>query len=213
MRLMGKRQVGQLQPYELVVVILISELAAVPMENTSIPMLSGIIPILILLMSSITLSYVGMRSQKARSIICGQPTILIERGQILYNELEKLRYNMSDLMEQLRVKNVPNLGDVEFAILETNGELSVIPKSQKRPVIPEDLQIATKYEGLPFELIVDGKVNYTNLSKAQKDMHWLQAELRKLNLHDTDDVLIASLDSSGQLFAQGKQVPKDVNLH
>ena len=207
MRLMGKRQVGQLQPYELVVVILISELAAVPMENTSIPMLSGMVPILILLMASISLSYMGMKSPKARALICGKPTILIERGVILYNELQKLRYNMSDLMEQLRVKDMPNISDVEFAILETNGELSVIPKSQKRPVNPEDLKIATKYEGLSFELIIDGKIDYTNLAKAQKDKTWLDNELKILNITDINQVLIASLDSAGTLFVQQKNVP------
>jgi len=206
MRLMGKRQVGQLQPYELVVVILISELAAVPMEDTGIPLLSGILPILVLFLSSVTLSFISLKSEKARGIICGKPTILIERGRILYPDLQKLRYNLSDLLEQLRVKNMPNVADVEFAILETNGELSVIPKSQKRPVIPEDMQLATKYEGLPLVLIQDGKVNLSNLKQAKADMQWLTQELKKVNLTNPDQVLLASLDSTGTLFVQEKPV-------
>ena len=212
MRLMGKRQVGQLQPYELVVVILISELAAVPMETTAIPLFSGIVPILILLMASVTLSYISLKSEKARAVICGKPTIVIERGKILYPELEKLRYNMSDLLEQLRVKNVPNIADVEYAILETNGELSVIPKSQKRPVIPEDLQVATKYEGLPLILVVDGKVSRQNMDKAKVDMNWLQNELKRFQIAKVEEVLLASLDSTGSLFVQEK-TPAAQNLH
>lgn len=212
MRLMGKRQVGQLQPYELVVVILISELAAVPMENTGIPILNGVVPILILLMSSITLAYISLKSEKARGIICGKPTILIERGRILYPELQKLRYNLSDLLEQLRAKDLPNIADVEFAILETNGQLSVIPKSQKRPVIPEDMQLATKYEGLPFILIQDGKVNKDNMNMAKVDMQWLNNELKKYNLKDANQVLLASLDSTGTLFVQEKS-PQSQHLH
>lgn len=204
MRLMGKRQVGQLQPYELVVVILISELASVPMENTGIPLLSGVVPILVLLISSISISYLSLKNERARAIICGKPTILIERGNILYKELEKLRYSVSDLLEQLRVKNMPNVADVEFAILETNGELSVIPKSQKRPLIPEDLQLSTKYEGLPFILIMDGKVVESNLEQAKVDLTWLNGQLKRFNIDGPEQVLLASLDSTGSLYVQGK---------
>ncbi len=210
-RLMGKRQVGQLQPYELVVIILISELAAVPMENSGIPLLAGILPILILLTSSIALSYITMKNEKARNVVCGKPSILIERGQIVYPELEKLRYNMSDLLEQLRVKNVPNIADVEFAILETNGELSVIPKSQKRPATPEDMKLATQFEGLPYVLIMDGKVQTDNLRQAAKSDYWLQQELKKQNIPDMNQVLLASLDSSNNLYIQKKPNPKQLH--
>lgn len=204
MRIMGKRQVGQLQPFELVVVILISELASVPMEDTGIPLFAGIVPILVLLMASISLSYLTLKNEKARSIVCGTPTILVERGKILYPELEKLRYNLSDLLEQLRIKNTPNIADVEFAILETNGELSVIPKSQKRPMIPEDMQIATKYEGLPLTLVMDGRVVEENLTKAKVDRQWLDQELQRYNIQNVHDVLLASLDSTGSLYVQDK---------
>ncbi|MDA8441189.1 MAG: DUF421 domain-containing protein [Peptococcaceae bacterium] len=204
MRLMGKRQVGQLQPYELVVVILISELASVPMEDTGIPLFAGVIPILLLLMASITISYVSLKSERARAIICGKPTVVIDRGQIMYQDMEKLRYSMTDMLEQLRIKNIPNISDVEFAILETNGELSIIPKSQKRPVIPEDLQLATKYEGLPFTLILDGKVKTQNLAKAKLDRQWLDNELKRYNVTSISQVVVASLDSTGKLFVQAK---------
>lgn len=204
LRALGKRQIAQLQPFELVVIIMISELAAVPSEDVGIPLLSGIIPILILFLSGTALSYLSLKSEKARAIICGKPVILIEKGKILESELQKMRYNINDLLEQLRIKNTPNISDVEYAILETNGELSVIPKSQKRPAIPEDFQISTKYEGLPLALIMDGKVHTENMKKANVNPQWLQEEMKKQQLTSFDQVLLASLDTAGTLFLQGK---------
>jgi uncharacterized membrane protein YcaP (DUF421 family) len=205
LRLMGKREIGQLQPFELVVILMISDLAAIPSENIGIPLLSGIIPILVLLVASLTLAWITLKSEKARHIICGSPSILIERGKIQEKELRNNNYNLTDLLEELRLKNVPNIADVEFAILETNGQLSVFPKPHKRPTIPEDFNIATKYEGIPLTMISDGKLNSKNLQKSNKDLRWLKNELKKLKINKIEDVLFASLDSSGTLFAQAKE--------
>ncbi|MFZ3131919.1 MAG: DUF421 domain-containing protein [Desulfosporosinus sp.] len=205
LRLMGKREIGQLQPFELVVILMISDLAAIPSENVGIPLLSGIIPILVLLLSSLTLAWITLKNEKARAIICGTPSILIERGKILEKELRKNNYNLTDLLEELRLKNVPNIADVEFAVLETNGQLSVFPKSQKRPTIPEDFQIKTKFEGLPLVIISDGKLNNNNLQQGNKDRSWLKGELKKHTIDKIEDVLLASLDSSGILFVQAKE--------
>lgn len=204
MRIMGKRQIGQLQPFELVVAIMISELAAVPMQNTGVPLVNGIIPILTLLIAQILLSFFSFKSQKARAIICGKPNILIENGKINEANLRKEFYTLNDLLEQLRINNMPNIADVEYAILETNGQLSVLSKSQKRPVNPEDINISTKYEGLPLDLIIDGRINHKNLGRAYLDEQWLKAELKKLGVDDARDVLFASLDSSGKLYHQKK---------
>lgn len=204
LRVLGKRQIGQLQPFELVVVIMISELASVPSENAGIPLLSGAIPIIVLLLAELTLSYINLKSEKARSVLNGNPTVIIDKGKILESELHRMRYTLSDLLEQLRIKNVPNIADVEYAILETNGELSIILKSQKRPAIPEDFKLETKYEGLPFTLVMDGKLNIDNLMKARVDRVWLETEIKKFQLSKFEDVLLASLDSSGQLYVQGK---------
>lgn len=201
-RIMGKHQIGQLQPYELVITILISELAAVPMQDTDIPLINGIIPILTLLFIQITLSLLSLKSETARRIICGGPSILIENGQIVQRELTRLRYSINDLLEQLRLKNLPNISDVEYAILETSGKLSVIPKSQKRPVNPEDLQIDTPYEGLPLTIIIDGTLKRDNLQKVKLDETWLLNELRNFGLTSWKQVLLATLDSSGKLFIQ-----------
>ena len=205
LRMMGKREIGQLQPFELVVIIMISELAAIPSENVGIPLLSGIIPILVLLLASLTLSLISLKSERARAIISGTPSILIQRGQIIEEELKKNRYNLTDLLEELRIKNVPNISDVEFAVLETNGQLSVFPKSQKRPTIPEDFHITTKFEGLPISIIMDGNLNYRNLEQAKKDLKWLKKELKKQKVERIEDVFFASLDSSDTLFVQAKK--------
>lgn len=205
LRLMGKREIGQLQPFELVVIIMISELAAIPSENVGIPILSGVIPILVLLLTSLTLAWISLKSEKARTVICGTPSVLIQRGKILEDELRKNRYNLTDLLEELRIKNIPNIADVEFAVLETNGQLSVFPKSQKRPVTPEDLHITTQYEGLPLTIIMDGILNSKNLKQGNKDLNWLKGELKKQSIDKIEDVLIASLDSSGTLYVQAKQ--------
>lgn len=204
MRIMGKQQIGQLQPFELVITIMISELAAIPMENPGIPLINGITPILTLLVAQVTLSYISLRSERARAFICGTPSVLIENGQILEPELKRLRYNISDLTEQLRVKNVPNISDVEFAILETNGNLSVIPKSQKRPIVPEDLAIQTQYEGLPHTLIMDGRIIHKNLKKINLNLAWLDDQLRAKGIGSPAQVLFASLDTEGNLYCQVK---------
>jgi len=204
LRLMGKRQIGQLQPYELVIVIMLSALAAIPMENTGVPLASGLFPIFTLLVAEVALSYVSLKSERARGVICGTPSVLIENGKIIEKELARIRYNINDLLEQLRAKNVPNIADVEFAILETSGELSVIPKSQKRPIVPADMNLPTMYEGLPITLIIDGYVFSKNLAKINLNEDWLKSELQKFGVNNFKEVLFASLDTEGKLFYQVK---------
>jgi len=204
LRVMGKRQIGQLQPYELVVIIMISELAAIPMQNTGIPLLSGLIPIFILVTAQVTLSYISLKSERARGVICGTPSIVIENSRIVEDELRRQRLNLNDLLEQLRLKNVSDISDVEYAILETSGQLSVILKSEKRPVEPQDLKISPEYEGLPITLIIDGQVINDNLKKVQLDMIWLQNELGKYGIKNVKDVFFASLDAHKQLYYQLK---------
>lgn len=211
LRTMGKREIGQLQPFELVVILMIADLAVIPSENMGIPLFSGIIPILVLLSASMTLAWISLKSERARNFINGTPSIIIERGKILEEEMKKNCYNLTDLLEELRLKSVPNIADVEYAILENNGQLSVFAKSEKRPVIPEDLKIKPPYEGLPLSLIMDGKVDTHNLKLSNHDLKWLQQELEKHSISKVEDVLIASLDSSGKLFVQIKLHPEKNN--
>lgn len=211
LRIMGKRQVGQLQPYELAIVILISELAAIPMENTSIPILGGMIPIFVLFTSQLLLAYISLKSEKARGVICGTPSVLVANSQIIEEEMSRQRYNINDLLEQLRSKNVANLSDVEYAILETSGQLSVILKSQKRPVTPEDLNLPTNYEGLPTTLIIDGYVFHENLKRVNLSVEWLQTELSKFGITNLEDVLFSYIDTQGKLYYQKKDSPGTAN--
>lgn len=200
MRVMGKRQIGQLQPFELAIAIMISELAAVPMQNTGIPLINGIIPILTLLVAQLLMSFLSIKSIRARSIICGKPRILIENGKIVESALRKELYTLNDLLEQLRISNYPSVSGVEYAILETNGQLSIIPKSQNRPLTPEDMQIKTKYEGLPIDVIIDGRVLSENLKIAGKTRRWLLDELAKRQHDSPADIFYACVTSKGGIL-------------
>lgn len=208
LRVMGKRQIGQLQPYELVVIIMISELAAIPMNNTSIPLVSGLIPIFILVAAQVTLSFISLKSEKARGIICGKPSILIDNARIVEEEMRRQRYNINDLLEQLRSKNVSNIADVQYAILETGGQLSVILKSEKRPVEPQDLELEVEQEILPITLIIDGQVIHENLRKINRTEDWLHEELGNLGIKQVREVLFASLDDRGKVYYQRKSSRK-----
>ncbi len=204
MRVMGKRQAGELQPFELAAAIMISELASIPMQNTGIPLFNGVIPIITIVFGQVLLSFICLKSNKVRNIVYGKPTILIENGNILERNLKHEMYTLSDLMEGLRMNNVSNIADVEFAILETTGQLSIVLKSQKRPVNPEDLKVPTKYEGISLTLVIDGEVVNENLEKANLTEEWLKTRLRKLGVESAKDVLFASLDSEGKLYYQTK---------
>lgn len=209
MRVMGKRQIGQLQPFELAIAIMISELAAVPMQNTGIPLVNGIIPILTLLIAQLLMSFLTLKSIRARAIICGKPTILIEKGRIREDELRKELYTLNDLLEQLRIKNFPNITDIEYAILETNGQLSVIPKSQKRPLNPADMSIKTDYEGITVDVVIDGHVMTNNLKTIGKDPQWLIQEIRKQHYGDPSEILLACVDPAGKLSIQARSMGGD----
>ena len=169
MRLMGKREIGQLQPFELAISIMIADLASLPMTETGVPISNGIIPILGLLVMHLVISMLNMKSTKIREIICGKPSILIFRGKIDEEVLKRERFTINELEERLRDNNIFNIGDVEYAVLETSGQVTVIPKPNKRPTTPEDFNMKPKYEGIPYDLVVDGKVMYKNLEKLGKN--------------------------------------------
>jgi uncharacterized membrane protein YcaP (DUF421 family) len=202
---MGKRQVGELQPFDLAVTIMISELAAFPMQNTNIPLINSVLPIFLILALQIYISALNTKSIKARELICGKPTILIENGRLNESELKKHRINLHELLTELRVKGYPNLTEIEFAFLETNGKVSVIPKSQNRPVTPKDLELDTDYEGVPHPLIVDGQIYDQNLAKLNLSREWLENELSSQEIENAANILFASLDQDGSLYYQRYQ--------
>ncbi|MFZ7102240.1 MAG: YetF domain-containing protein, partial [Peptococcaceae bacterium] len=200
MRIMGKREIGQLSAIDFVVAIVIAELAAIPLGDLDIPLVQGILPIGILALAQISLSLLCLKSNAFRRLIYGRPNVLIANGKIQQNEMRKSRYNIDDLLTQLRERNVFNIADVEFAVLETSGQLTVSLKSQKRPLSAEDLKIRTDYEGLPLTLIDDGEINYKGLKDADLDLAWLERELKKRNVSSVQAVFYASMDSNGDIY-------------
>ena len=201
MRLMGKREIGQLQPFELAISIMIADLASSPMTEVGIPISNGIIPILGLLVMHLLISLMNLKSNRAREIICGKPRILIYRGKIDEKALKKERFSINELQERLRNNNIMHLGDVEFAILETSGQITVIQKPNKRNTTPEDFGIMPEYEGIPYDLIVDGKTMTENLQKIGKNYEWLRRQVEKFGLKP-EEVLVATIDGKGQFFCQ-----------
>ena len=204
MRLMGKREIGQLQPFELAISIMIADLASIPMTEIGIPIFNGIIPILGLLVMHLIISVINLKSLKARKIICGKPSILIYRGKIDEKALKKERFTINELEERLRGNNVVNLGDVEYAILETSGQVTVIQKPEKRNTIPEDFNIMPEYEGIPYDLVVDGKVMNKNLKLVGKNYNWLKKQLEKFGIKP-EEALVVTIDGKGQIFCQKKE--------
>ena len=193
MRLMGKREIGQLQPFELAISIMIADLASIPMTDIGIPIFNGIIPILGLLTMHLIISVINLKSMRAREIICGKPSILIYRGKINEKILKKERFTINELEERLRTDNVFNFGDVEYAILETSGQVTVIQKPEKRNTIPEDFNITPEYEGIPYDLVIDGKVMEKNLQQIGKDYNWLKKQAEKFKIKP-EEALIITID-------------------
>ena len=200
---MGKREIGQMQPFELVISIMIADLASTPMTEIGIPILYGIIPILGMLFMHIIISVINIKSIRMREIICGKPRILINKGQIDEKALIKENFTINELQERLRVNNVNNISDVEYAILETSGQISVILKSNKCPVTPEDLNIQMEKTKISYDLILDGKIMYDNLKKLKKDTHWVEKELAKFNMLPPE-ALIFVLNGDGSYYCQKK---------
>ena len=204
MRFMGKREIGQLQPFELAISIMIADLATLPMAEPGIPITNGVIPILGLLVMHLIISVINLKSLRMREIVCGKPSILIYRGRIQEENMKKERFTINELEERLRGENVFDIGDVEYAILETSGQISVIQKPNRRTAIPEDFGINPPYEGISYDLVVDGKIMKQNLEKLGKDYNWLLKQVEQFGINP-EDALIATIDGKGNFFCQEKE--------
>ena len=212
-RLMGKRQAGELQPFELIIAVMIAEVASMPMNSSGIPITYGIIPIITLLVLHNVIAFITMKSEKARALLSGKPSIIIHKGVINEKELKKLNYNFNDLFEQLRIKNVMNISDVHYAVLETNGELSVMLKPAKRNLQPEDLELEPQNPGFCYDIILDGKLKPQNLKALGYNEKELNRFLLKKNIKQINKVLIATSDETGSIFIQdyqGKQTSGNI---
>ena len=203
-RLMGKRQVGQLEPSEFVVTMLVANLASIPMQDGSIPLLSGLIPILTVLGLELVLSALAMRSQIFRKLLCGKPVILIENGKILQKNMRKTRVTLDELTSHLRQKDVLSPDKVQYAILETDGNLSVFPYPEQVPASAQDAGIQPSKQYLPIALICDGHLLADNLHFAGKDLRWLENWLKKKQLR-LENVWLLTVDKAGQLVCYERE--------
>lgn len=195
LRFMGKREIGQLSILDFVVSIMIAELAIISIENVKVPLLNTIVPIVVLSVIQFTLAVVSLKSEKLRKVIDGKPSVLISKGKIDEEEMRKQRYNFDDLLIQLRQSNIRSLSDVEFAILEPSGKLSVIEKTEKEKQNPNYAETVQ----MPLPLILDGKVQNDHLEKLNKTPLWLRQELKKLGYKDIKKISYCSLNDN-QIF-------------
>lgn len=205
-RLMGKRQVGELEPSELVMALIIADLAAVPMQDFGIPLLSGIIPIFTLLAITMIISVLTMKNIKFRALICGRPSIIVENGKLHQREMLKNRFTVDELMEELRMKGVTDISTVKYAILETNGQISVLPFADQRPPTGQELNLTPQEGGLPLILINDGRVLDHNLKTRGLDRVWLAKQLEAHHIKRPEDVYLLTADEQGRVYFAQKEV-------
>ena len=178
-RMMGKRQIGQMEPSEFVVTMLVANLAAIPMQDGGIPLFSGFVPIVTVLGVELVLSALSMKSIRLRRVLCGKPVILIENGNILQKNLKKTRITLDELTGHLREKDVLDLQSVQYAILETNGNLSVFPFPEARPASAKEAGISTQKQAIPITVISDGVLMERNLAQTGKNQKWVEKILKK----------------------------------
>ncbi len=201
LRAMGKHQLGQFQPYEFALAIMIADLMATPMGDISIPLLHGVLPVAALFITHCLLTFLCMRSDRLRAIISGKPSLVMSRGVIDQKELRRLCLSLSDLLEGLREAGILDPAKVGTAIIEADGKISAFTGSHDRTVNVKDLSIETQYEGMPLMLVMDGRVQLNNLRMAGQDERWLGAQLKQYNLAPKE-VLLMSLDTQGVAHVQ-----------
>ncbi len=205
-RLMGKRQVGELEPSELVFTLLIADLAAVPMQDFAIPLITGIIPILTLLCVTLLISLLTMRSIRFRALICGVPSIVVRDGQVCQEEMRKNRFTLDELSEELRIQGVADLRTVKYAILETNGQLTVLLKAAENPLTAAQAGLDPPEPGLPTLIISDGRLMTRNLKSRGLNEEWLAKQLKQNHVKHIKEVFLLSVDEQGEVcFAKREE--------
>lgn len=205
MRLMGKRQIGELQPYEFVITIMISDLASLPMQDTRLPLLLGIIPIITLLFLKTLLTQLGLKFQFTRKLVDGEPCILVNRGKINYEVLKKQQLNIDELLEELRLLNYFNLDEIQYAILENDGQISVLPtdyNSSNKSNSTSGSSTQNSVAKLPKILVSDGKIHKSSITSINRDEKWIHDLLKKNNISSIKHVLIALYDTEGNFKYQ-----------
>ena len=203
-RTLGKRQVGEMEPTEFVVTMMAANLATAPIEDPGAPLVYSVVAVLTILGAELTLSVITMGSLTARRLLCGKPVILIENGILLEKNLRKTRVTLDELMSQLREKEILDLTTVQYAILETNGGLSVFPFSKDRPATAQESGLCPKQNFLPYTVLEDGRLLEDNLQKAGKDAAWLKGILRERRVTQ-DQVLLLTVDGGDHVVFLKKE--------
>ena len=206
LRLTGKRQIGELEPIELVLAMLLSDLSSVPMQDFAIPLINGVIPIVTLLSLSTLLSYGSLRSVRLRRLMCGEPALIISEGQILQSAMRHNRLTLDELLEELRSQGITDPRTVRHAVLETSGKLSVLLYSQYQPATPEQLGLSVEDDAdLPTVVINDGLVLEDQLRRCGLDDAWLKKQLQNSRAADPSEIFLLSVDSSGAVICLPKE--------
>ena len=208
LKAMGKRELAQLHPFELVVLFMISEMATLAMQGDGIPLTNSIVPIVTLAILQITGSLIALKTPAFRSFISGSPSVIIRNGVVQQSELKKLRMTIDDLEESLRFQGFFSVSEVEYAIMETNGQVSAMPKTVHRPVKPSDLALSPAPESPPFMIIQDGVLDMPRLKESGFNREWLEKQLRSNHIEKISDIFIGLIDCNGSFFFQLKNLNK-----
>lgn len=206
-RLMGKRQLGELQPFEFVITLIIADLATIPMAEINIPVIHGVVPLLTLMILHFFISWISRKSIFMRKLINGKPVLIITPDGINYDALKKLNMNLNDLNEALRNLNYFSLDQIAYAIVETNGKITVLPNASNAPLSATDFNIKKDPSSMPVMLINDGKLMKENLKIAGCDEHFILKQIRKIGGFKYQDVIVATIDNLGKFYVQLKDKP------
>lgn len=198
-RIMGKSELSKMSPFQLVVIFMIAELAAIPIESSAASLINGAVGIFALMFLQVLISMVSIKSERFKNFINGKPSVLIDKGEINEKELKALRISLNDLMEQLRIGNAPSLSEVEYAVMESNGELSIIPKADKKPLTPADMSLSKPSETMPLVLVSDGVLYKQNLLSLGWDEAYLKGQMAEWNLTSYKDIFFAFCDEQKKL--------------
>ncbi|MEA4986804.1 MAG: DUF421 domain-containing protein [Anaerovorax sp.] len=199
LRVMGKGELSKMDPFQMVILFMIAELASLPIESPDVSLLNGVTALFSLLFLQVLISVLSLKSERFKKIITGTPSILIDKGALDLREMKRLRISVDDLVEQLRLKNYPSIADLDYAVLEVNGDLSVIPTPNKRPVTPSDLSITMKEETMPMVLIADGILYMQNLCRLGISENELKSELLKQQITHYKNVFLCYADEKKNL--------------
>lgn len=208
MRLLGKRQLGEMELSEFVLAALIADLASLPLQDLGIPMINGLVPIMVLFCCELLIAGVCMKNIQLRAFFSGKPSLLIVRGKIRQGEMHRNRFTPDELMQELRNQGILDISSVEYAVLETDGKLNVVPFAAQRPATAEQLGINVPDESYPFIVINNGRVLQGNLKHLGLDMNWLNKQLKQNGLSSPDQVFLMTADKMGRIYLAESEVKK-----